>query len=160
MKFTNLLPVLPLLYSSLVLLACGDDADSSAGTGDTAGRGSSATGGANTGGSGGSGSSSGGDLDDGGDSGGGGTERKQVGDPCTDHAQCPAFRGLKGYCFTDWPGGSCAIEQCDGDLVCPLDSRCVDVDGVQFCLRFCFTDTACRDGYRCDTGEQACVPAD
>ncbi|WP_437644828.1 hypothetical protein [Sorangium sp. So ce362] len=136
-------------------MACGGDDETSAGAGGTAGGSSSTTGGGNTGGSGGAGSGSGGDA-----AGGGGTERKRVGDPCTDDAQCPSFGNLEGYCLTSWPGGSCATDHCDGDLVCPPDSTCGVADGVARCLHFCFTDANCRDGYRCDTAEQSCVPAD
>lgn len=150
----NLYPALSILCSLLVLMACGGDDETSAGAGGTAGSGSSTTGGGNTGGSGGAGSGSGGDA------GGGGTERKRVGDPCTEDAQCPSFGNLNGYCLTSWPGGSCATDHCDGDLVCPPDSTCGVADGVARCLHFCFTDTNCRDGYRCDTAELSCVPAD
>lgn len=78
-----------------------------------------------------------------------------TGDSCSDMSDC----GLDMACLDgdSFPGGYCAHIGCLENEDCDFDSMCVDFNGVNVCLFFCFENSDCRqtEGYSCN--EDVCI---
>lgn len=117
------------------------------------------TGGADAGGGSGAGGGSAGITSAGGSS----SAELQIGDPCTDDAQCPGTSGLLGTCMKDWPGGgACTIVGCSLD--CPGKGAWCTLDKTgekTYCAPACEPGIipCTRSGYVC-APSGGCLPPD
>lgn len=80
-----------------------------------------------------------------------------IGAPCQGDADCAS-----GVCIPQtetrsgqaWLDGSCS-QSCG---TCPLGSHCQALGDESWCLKHCFGDLDCRDGYVCSLLNQVCLP--
>jgi hypothetical protein len=90
----------------------------------------------------------------------------ELGDACTDTAECPSG----GFCLPDrfgYPGGYCSTFGCDpeADTGCPDGGHCFPTRGGGICFRGCADDSDCaRADYECTDsvdypGRMTCQPA-
>jgi len=66
-------------------------------------------------------------------------DRIGVGAQCTASGECESpDEAFELECLTQFKGGYCGLEGCDGDDKCPEGSACVTHDdGVNYCFRVC-----------------------
>jgi hypothetical protein len=66
-------------------------------------------------------------------------DRIGIGWECTAKAECDSpEQEIELECLTQFKGGYCGLEGCDGDDKCPEGSACVTHDdGVNYCFRVC-----------------------
>lgn len=145
-----------LAFFMLWLAACsGDGGKEPSGAG---GNGGSAPGGSAGAGNGGTGN---GGANGGPGNTGGSGDRKHVGDPCTQDAECPAVGTTTPTCMKSWPaGGSCTAVDCGGNtLLCTDSASCGMSEGQNRCLAFCNPGfKECRAGYTCSPDFFGCIP--
>lgn len=83
----------------------------------------------------------------------------KVGDPCSSADSCPAGGSGSPACLTDWPGGYCAVADCEQHghdcpddpglgVVATTGSQCVLAPAAR-CLALCGNDEDCRPEYVC-----------
>ena len=103
-------------------------------------------------------------------------DRLGVGAECASDADClrEGDAGVNLRCLTQFKGGYCGLEDCDGNEDCPEQSACVaHEDGRRYCFRSCVDKPECNvhrgtdDASNCsanvtyvdeDTRAKACVP--
>ena len=102
-------------------------------------------------------------------------DRFGVGAQCTPSDECDddLDDDFDLICLTDFKGGYCGLDNCEGDLDCPEGSACVTHDdGVNYCFRICLDKSECNfnrdveNESNCSssidfveaTGVKACVP--
>jgi hypothetical protein len=72
-------------------------------------------------------------------------DRIGVGAQCTDSARCPAEMEIELECLTQFKGGYCGLEGCEGDIDCPEGAACViHDDGMNYCFRICRDKPECN----------------
>lgn len=66
-------------------------------------------------------------------------DRIGVGAQCTTSAECESPDDeIELVCLTQFKGGYCGLEGCEGDIDCPEGSACVThEDGTNYCFRVC-----------------------
>lgn len=97
-------------------------------------------------------------------------DRLGVGAQCSSNDECTE-EGQS--CLTQFKGGYCGVQGCDGDAACPEGSACVSHEGANYCFLVCGTKSECnanRDAANeanCSSsaefveeakGRKACVP--
>jgi hypothetical protein len=106
--------------------------------------------------------------------GGSDADRLNVGAECLDSEECDNSDDFVQTCLTQFKGGYCGLEGCQGDLDCPEDSACIaHTDGVNYCFRICSDKPECNRNRLVDNesncssnvvftdgadGRKACVP--
>ena len=72
-------------------------------------------------------------------------DRVGVGAECSSTAECPAPMEVQLECLTQFKGGYCGLEGCQGDVDCPEGSACVThSDGKNYCFRECLDKPDCN----------------
>ena len=76
-------------------------------------------------------------------------DRAGVGAECTDSAECESpDEDITLECLTQFTGGYCGLEGCEGDADCPDGSACVaheDTSGTaNYCFRTCVDKAECN----------------
>lgn len=85
-------------------------------------------------------------------------DRVGVGAECSDAADCESEdEGVVLECLTQFKGGYCGLEGCEGDVDCPEGSACVTHDdGTNYCFRVCQDKPECNLN-RSAANESNCV---
>lgn len=85
-------------------------------------------------------------------------DRVGVGAECTASAQCESpDEDIELVCLTQFDGGYCGLEGCEGDVDCPDGSACVTHDdGNNYCFRLCEDKPECNVNRSADD-EANCV---
>ena len=85
-------------------------------------------------------------------------DRVGVGAECSDAAKCESEdEEFVLECLTQFKGGYCGLEGCEGDLDCPEGSACVTHDdGKNYCFRVCQDKPECNLN-RLEENESNCV---
>lgn len=73
-------------------------------------------------------------------------DRVGVGVECTDALQCESpDEQVMLQCLTQFAGGYCGLEDCEGDEDCPEGSACIaHDDGNNYCFRICRDKPECN----------------
>ncbi|KPK14548.1 MAG: hypothetical protein AMJ62_13085 [Myxococcales bacterium SG8_38] len=72
-------------------------------------------------------------------------DRVGVGAECGSTAECPTPMEVELDCLTQFKGGYCGLEGCQGDADCPDGSACVThSDGQNYCFRECRDKPDCN----------------
>ena len=73
-------------------------------------------------------------------------DRIGVGGECTDSAECESpDEDITLSCLTQFTGGYCGLEGCEGDVNCPEGSACIAYeDGNNYCFRICNDKPECN----------------
>ena len=84
-------------------------------------------------------------------------DRVGVGAQCTANAECESpDEEIELVCLTQFTGGYCGLEGCEGDVGCPDGSACVTHDdGENYCFRLCAEKPECNQ-YRSTENEANC----
>jgi hypothetical protein len=74
-------------------------------------------------------------------------DRIGVGGECSQAAECEsADEDITLTCLTQFTGGYCGLEGCEGDGDCPEGSACIDYeDGNNYCFRVCVEKPECNE---------------
>ena len=85
-------------------------------------------------------------------------DRAGVGAECTEAAECESpDEEFELDCLTQFKGGYCGLEGCEGDVDCPEGSACVThTDGMNYCFRVCQDKPDCNRN-RTAENEANCV---
>ncbi|MGB5812014.1 MAG: hypothetical protein WBG86_15855 [Polyangiales bacterium] len=83
-------------------------------------------------------------------------DRVGVGAACTANGECEAVDGIELTCLTQFAGGYCGLEGCEGDADCPAGSGCVTLGGDNYCFRVCDDKPECNRNRPADV-ESNCV---
>jgi len=84
-------------------------------------------------------------------------DRVGVGAECSATAECAAPMEVQLDCLTQFKGGYCGLQGCQGDVDCPEGSACVThSDGENYCFRECLDKPDCNLNRSADN-ESNCV---
>lgn len=83
-------------------------------------------------------------------------DRLGVGAECTASAECDTVDDIELNCLTQFDGGYCGLEGCEGDQDCPEGSACVVDGNEQYCFRTCVDKPDCNQN-RSEEDEANCV---
>lgn len=83
-------------------------------------------------------------------------DRLGVGAECTASAECDTVDDIELDCLTQFDGGYCGLEGCEGDEDCPEGSACVVDGSEQYCFRTCVDKPDCNQN-RSEEYEANCV---
>jgi hypothetical protein len=83
-----------------------------------------------------------------------------IGAACSTDGECAG----SAICGTNWPGGYCLMTCTGAASVCPTNSLCTRLTGLNdsYCFDTCSTDRDCRGGYVCNpvngSNKGVCLP--
>lgn len=83
-------------------------------------------------------------------------DRLGIGAACTASAVCETVDEIELECLTQFAGGYCGLEGCEGDDDCPEGSACVTDNGTNYCFRLCIEKPDCNRNRPADV-EANCV---
>ena len=72
-------------------------------------------------------------------------DRQYIGGQCASSDDCYQEGEFPQSCLTQFSGGYCGLEGCQGDEDCPEASACVaHTDGASYCFRICTDKVQCN----------------